>query len=177
MTSHIISGPILAASLDNDDVRFMKQALQVATEFGADPALSPIGCVIVLHNEIIAAERNLVVQKRDATAHAEMQAIRSAGKAFEMGELRNAVLYSTLQPCGMCTMASIWSKVGRIVFGAGRDDVHKMYFESRHVDTLEFVTHAYRKDLIVLGGVLREECAKLYWRQWDDVPIAQQGNL
>jgi tRNA(adenine34) deaminase len=37
-------------------------------------------------------------------------------------------------------MASIWSKVSRFVFGAGRDDVHRMYFETRHIDTLQFVT-------------------------------------
>ena len=61
-------------------------------------------------------------------------------------ELRGATLYSTLQPCGMCTMASIWSKVGRVVYGAGRADVHAMYFEARDIDTLDFVAKAYRDD-------------------------------
>ena len=58
-------------------------------------------------------------------------------------ELRDAVLYSTLQPCGMCTMASIWAKVGRIVYGAGRDDVHEMYFEDRHLSTENFIRDAF----------------------------------
>jgi tRNA(Arg) A34 adenosine deaminase TadA len=49
----------------------------------------------------------------------------------------------------MCTMASIWSKVGRIVFGAGREDVHEMYFEAKHVDTMNFVRNAYRDDLVI----------------------------
>jgi tRNA(Arg) A34 adenosine deaminase TadA len=53
----------------------------------------------------------------------------AAGASFENGELREATLYTALQPCGMCTTAAIWSKVGRNVFGAGREDVHKMYFE------------------------------------------------
>ena len=57
--------------------------------------------------------------------------------------LRGAVLYTTLQPCGMCTMASIWAKIGRIVYGAGRDDVHDMYFEDRHLDTVNFIRDAY----------------------------------
>ena len=106
-----------------------------------------------------------------------MEAIRAAGRAFEDGELRGATLYSTLQPCGMCTMASIWSKVGRVVYGAAREDVHRMYFEDRHVDTLTFVKGAYRDDLTIEGGVLRRECAALYFGPDDDVDVADQGNL
>jgi tRNA(adenine34) deaminase len=74
-------------------------------------------------------------------------------------------------------MASIWSKVGRIVFGAGREDAHKMYFEARHIDTLSFVAKAYRDDLAITGGVLREDCAQLYYRPWDKVTAEEQGNI
>jgi tRNA(adenine34) deaminase len=155
---------------------FMREAIKVATRKGTDPALSPIGCVIVMGGKIIAAESNHVAEKHDAVAHAEIEAMRSAGRGFENGELRGATLYSTLQPCGMCTMASIWSKVGRIVFGAGREDVHQMYFEAKHVDTLNFVRNAYRDDLAVEGGILRDECSSLYYRPWDNVPVKDQGN-
>lgn len=159
------------------DVQYMREAIKVASEAGTDPSLSPIGCVIVMGGKVLAARRNRVAEHHDATAHAEIEAIRAAGNTFENGELRSATLYTTLQPCGMCTMASIWSKVGRIVFGAGREDVHKMYFEARHVDTLEFVTKAYRDDLVIEGGVLRNDCATLYYRPWDEVPSDEQGNI
>ncbi len=161
----------------NEDDRFMREALCIATEKGDDPALSPIGCVIVLEGQIIAATRNRVEEDRDVTAHAEILAMRQAGKKFENGELRGATLYSTLQPCGMCTMAAIWSKVGRIVYGAGREDVHRMYFEARHVDTLEFIRDAYRHDLSTEGGVLRGECARLYYGPDDHPKLEEQGNL
>lgn len=161
----------------SSDEQFMREAIKVASEKGTDPSLSPIGCVIVRAGNILAACRNQVAEHHEATAHAEMEAIRKAGARFENGELRDAVLYTTLQPCGMCTMASIWSKVGRIVYGAGREDVHKMYFEARHVDTLSFVSKAYRDDLVIEGGILRDKCAALYYRPWDRVPMDQQGNL
>ena len=74
-------------------------------------------------------------------------------------------------------MASIWSKVGRIVYGAGGEDVHKLYFEARHIDTLDFVTDACRNDVVIQGGALREECAALYYRPWDNVPREEQANL
>jgi tRNA(adenine34) deaminase len=130
-----------------------------------------------MNGNILAARRNKVEEHHDAVAHAEIEAIRAAGASFDNGELRGATLYTTLQPCGMCTMASIWSTVGRIVYGAGREDVHKMYFEAEHVDTLCFVTKAYRDDLIIEGGLLRDECAKLYYRPWDKVPKQEQGNV
>ncbi len=167
----------VAVAMNLDDERFMREALQVAIEKDRHPSLSPIGCVITRHGKVLAARCNQVAEHHDAVAHAEIEAIRAAGASFENGELRGATLYTTLQPCGMCTMASIWSKVGRIVFSAGREDVHKMYFEARHVDTLEFVAKAYRDDLVIEGGILLDECAALYYRPWDDVPEQDQGNL
>jgi tRNA(adenine34) deaminase len=160
-----------------DDEKFMREAFTVAIENGSDPSRSPIGCVITRQGKVLAARRNMVAEHRDAVAHAEIEAIRAAGASFDNGELRDATLYTTLQPCGMCTMASIWSKVGRIVYGAGRGDVHEMYFEARHADTLEFVAKAYRDDLVIEGGILREECSALYYRPWDNVPPDEEGNL
>jgi tRNA(adenine34) deaminase len=169
----------LAQRIDmrNEDESFMREAIRIATERGADPSLSPIGCVIVRGGKIVAAQRNRVAERCDATAHAEIEAMRVAGQFFRNGELRGATLYSTLQPCGMCSMASIWSKIERIVYGAGREDVHQMYFEARHVNTLDFIADAYRDDIVIEGGALREECARLYYRPGDRVPIERQGNL
>ena len=126
---------------------------------------------------MLSAEPNQTEELPDATAHAEMMAIRRACESIGDMELRDATLYSTLQPCGMCTMASIWSKVGRVVYGAGRADVHEMYFEDRHIDTLTFIADAYRDDIVIEGGCLRDECAKLYYRPDDDVPEEEQGNI
>jgi tRNA(adenine34) deaminase len=97
-------------AMTRDDEFFMREALRVATTKGTDPSVSPIGCVITRHGEILAARCNQVAEHRDAVAHAEIEAIRAAGSSFANGELRGSTLYTTLQPCGMCTMASIWSK-------------------------------------------------------------------
>ncbi len=161
----------------SDDVAFMRKALKAATEKGTDPNTSPIGCVIVRDGEILAVARNRVDDDHDPTAHAEIVAIRAAAARLGSANLRGTTLYSTLQPCGMCTMASIWAKVRRIVYGAGRQDVHRMYFEDRHVNTLDFVGDAYREDITIGGGVLRAECARLYYGPDDDPPLEEQGNV
>lgn len=162
---------------NSDDERWMQMAIDVARSKGSDPSTSPLGCVIVLDGKVIAAERNQTHELPDATAHAEMMAIRRACEATGELELRGATLYSTLQPCGMCTMASIWSKVGRVVYGAGRADVHPMYFEARHVDTLSFIADAYRNDITIEGGCLRTTCATLYYGPDADLPEEEQANL
>jgi tRNA(adenine34) deaminase len=160
-----------------DDAVFMRRAIEVATTQGRAPVLTPIGCVIARDGEILAEEKNLVAETRDPTAHAEIAAIRQACARLGHPDLRGATLYSTLQPCGMCTMAAIWAKIGRIVYGAGRSDVHRMYFEARHVDTFDFVANAYRDDISMAGGLLREECAALYFSPNDDPAAELQGNL
>lgn len=163
--------------LTEDDEKWMREALEIARAKGADPASSPLGSVIVLDGKMIGRERNQTQELPDATAHAEMMAIRRACEDTGEMELRGATLYSTLQPCGMCTMASIWSKVRRVVYGAGREDVHAMYFEAKHIDTLDFITEAYRDDIEIVGGCLRDECAELYYPPDADLSEEQQANL
>lgn len=163
--------------MTENDERWMRRAIEIARSKGTDPSTSPLGAVIVLDGREIAAERNQTHELPDATAHAEMMAIRRGCEHTGELELRGATLYSTLQPCGMCTMASIWSKVGRVVFGAGREDVHAMYFETKHADTLSFIADAYRNDIVIEGGCLRAECAKLYYPPSARLPLDEQANL
>lgn len=158
------------------DRALMQQAIDLARTGRDTPGASPIGCVIVMDGKVVGAAHNEVGIQTDPTAHAEMVAIRRACAAIGSEDLRGAVLYSTLQPCGMCTMASIWAHVGRIVYGAGRADVHRMYFEDRHFDTMNFVLDAYRQDLDVVAGLAADQCAALYYRPWDDPPASEQAN-
>lgn len=159
------------------DEAWMRKAIALAKTKGTSPGDTPIAALIVIDGRLVAQAVNETQERCDATAHAEMVAFRSAGPVHGDMDLRGATLYSTLQPCGMCTMASIWTKVGRIVYGAGRDDVHRMYFEDRHLDTMDFIQDAWRGDLILNGGCLKDECAALYFGPDDDVPVDEQGNL
>ncbi|PPQ27091.1 nucleoside deaminase [Rhodopila globiformis] len=159
-----------------DDMTWMRRAIDLARSGEARPGTNPIGCVIVRNGEVIGEGCNEVDLRHDATAHAEIVAMRRAGRKLACHELRGAVLYTTLQPCGMCTMASIWAKIGRIVHGVGRDDVHPMYFEDRHLDTVDFIRDAFRNDLALEGGLMVRECAALYVPPEADVPKEEQFN-
>ena len=158
------------------DTDFMRRAIALAQEAQSKPGASPIGCVIVLDGRIVGEGHNEVGLRHDPTAHAEMVAIRRACESLGRDDLRGATLYSTLQPCGMCSMASIWTSIRRIVYGAGRAQVHRMYFEDRHLDVLDFIDDAFRRDMSAQGGLLAEQCAGFYYKPTDNPPDEVQTN-
>lgn len=163
-------------SWSDEDAAWMRRAIALAEDGNAQPGKNGIGCVIVRDGQVIGEGCNEVELRHDATAHAEIVSMRRASRFLACQELRGAVLYTTLQPCGMCTMASIWAKIGRIVFGAGRDDVHSEYFEDRHLDTVDFIHDAFRHDLSLEGGLMVRECAALYVSPDADVAKSDQFN-
>lgn len=158
------------------DETFMRRAIALAKEGNLKPGANAIGCVIVLDGEIVGEGHNEVDARHDPTAHAEIVAMRRAGERLGTHELRGATLYSTLQPCGMCSLASIWAKMGRIVYGAERHQVHEMYFEDRHMNVTDFVADAFKDDVSLTGGLLGDECATLYVGPDEPVPKSERVN-
>jgi tRNA(adenine34) deaminase len=153
----------------NDDERFMSTALDLARKGERQPGAGEVGAVLVKNGRIICVAFNEGELRTDPTAHAEMVLIRRACGQLKTTALSGCTLYCTLQPCGMCTIACLWSGINRIVYGAGRNDVNAIYFESRHANTVDFIRDAFRNDLQVEGGVLRNECAELYADQEEAV--------
>ena len=160
----------------DSDIDFMRRAIVLAQEATGVVGASPIGCVVVLDGRIVGEAHNEVGMRHDPTAHAEMVAIRRACESLGRCDLRGATLYSTLQPCGMCSMASIWTSIRRIVYGASRAQVHRMYFEDRHLGVLDIIDDAFRRDMTVEGGVLAERCAAFCYKPGDKPPAAMQTN-
>ena len=89
-----------------------------AAETAQKSAEVPIGCVIVLNNEVIATAGNRTVSDRDPTAHAEILAIRHAAKAIGSERLVDCDLYVTLEPCAMCAGAISFARIRRLYYGA-----------------------------------------------------------
>ena len=159
------------------DEDFMRRAIALAQQGTRDPDGGPIGCVIVQNGEILAEAHNAVEASHDPTAHAEITAMRRAGAKLRRAQFKGATLYSTLQPCGMCSMACIWAGISRIVYGAERHQVHRMYFEDRHFNTIDFITDAFKDDITIAGGLLATDCAALYYAPDDNPPKQEQANI
>ncbi|KPK33173.1 MAG: hypothetical protein AMS24_02025 [Chlamydiae bacterium SM23_39] len=101
--------------MDDIDKNFMYMALKEAEKAFEEDEV-PIGAVLVYKNKIIAKGYNQVERLKDATAHAEMICLTSAYSYFNDWRLTDTVLYSTLEPCLMCSGAIFLSRIKRIVY-------------------------------------------------------------
>lgn len=157
------------------DEYLMGLALQQAEEAGNIYGEVPIGALIAqpaLHQyynsdgtsekksiqmEILSNGQNQIETYHDASAHAELQALRSAGRTIQNWRLLNATLYSTLEPCPMCLSAAQAFRVARIVYGA--PDLRLGAVET-YMNLLEH-PHPFHDCLEVVGGVRSDEARDL----------------
>jgi tRNA(adenine34) deaminase len=137
------------------DEYLMRLALREA-ERAAEHDDVPIGCVIAHEGEVIAAAGNERELRSDPTAHAEVLALREAGRVLESWRLASTALYVTLEPCAMCAGAIVLARVPRVVYGAPDP---KAGAAGGVLDVLGEPRLNHRPE--VAGGLLAEESAAL----------------
>jgi tRNA(adenine34) deaminase len=96
---------------------FMDMALNEART-AAERGEVPVGCVVVRNGAVLARAGNRTLADHDPTAHAEIVAIRAAGKALGSGRLDDCDLYVSLEPCAMCAGAIAFARIRRLYYGA-----------------------------------------------------------
>lgn len=134
----------------------MEQALACAREAEAAGEV-PVGAVIAdATGAVVARAANAPIARHDATAHAEMLALRAAGRALGNYRLPGCVLYVTLEPCAMCVGALVHARVARIVYGAADPKTGAC---GSVFDLAASANMNHRIE--VTGGVLAEECGAL----------------
>ena len=133
--------------------QFMEIALQEAG-MAAEAGEVPVGAVIVRDGEIIARAHTMREQWLDATAHAEIIAIREACKKLHNWRLSGCTLYVTVEPCPMCAGAIYNSRVDTVIFGC-RDNRAGAVESLFNVLSHPLLNHRPQ----VIGGILEDRCA------------------
>ena len=134
---------------------YMSLALALAKE-AAQAGEVPVGCVIADgEGRVIGRGRNRREESGDATAHAEVEAIRQACAAIGNWRLEKCSIYVTLEPCPMCTGAIINSRIPTVVFGA------RETLSGSCGSVIDLFSENYGHRPAVFGGVLAEDCAAL----------------
>jgi tRNA(adenine34) deaminase len=138
-----------------DDRRWLALALHEARE-ASDAGEVPVAAVVVCDGREIARAQNRMVREADATAHAEVLALRAATRALGEARLGECTLYITLEPCAMCAGAIVLARIGRVVFSAWDD---KAGMAGSVGDLLRHPKLNHRPH--VLGGVEPESASAL----------------
>jgi len=135
------------------DAAYMAMALDCAREAAARDEV-PVGAVLVdPRGTVIARAANAPIASRDATAHAEVLALRAGGQALGNYRLPGCTLYVTLEPCPMCVGALVHARIARVVYGAPDPKTGAC---GSAVDLASHASMNHR--LVVTGGVLADEC-------------------
>lgn len=129
-----------------------------------------IGAVIVKNNEVVVSAHNRVKLDQDPTSHAEVVAIRKATKLLGSRHLDDCILYTTHEPCPMCTTTAILAKMKGIVAGAQMEDM-SAYRKQNHseewlwrtisIPTMDLIRNGTPK-LQFVNGFMRNDCIKLF---------------
>ena len=148
---------------------YMARALELAAQ-AAEKGDVPVGCVIVREGEIVGEGRNRREERGDATAHAELEAIRDACGRLGSWRLEGCTMYVTLEPCPMCAGGIINARLSQVRYGvrdgkAGACGSVLNLFEER----FNHKPRLYR-------GPLEEECAAILGNFFEDLRKKDNGN-
>jgi tRNA(adenine34) deaminase len=139
----------------DEDEKWMKIAIQEAIKAEKEDEV-PVGAVLVKDGLLIAKAHNQPISTNDATAHAEVQLIRTAGKIQENYRLTGASLYVTLEPCAMCLGAMMHARIERIIYGAHDPKTGACGSSENLIDA-----NCFNHKINLVSGVLENECKQL----------------
>jgi len=137
------------------DAARMREALRLAAR-AAERGEVPVGALVVRNGKVIGRGYNAPVSSKDASAHAEIQALREASAALGNYRLEGCSLYVTLEPCAMCAGAIMHARIARLVYGAADPKTGAC---GSVVDL--FSEKKLNHHTAVTGGVLADEAGRL----------------
>lgn len=135
---------------------FMKVAIAEAKLGDA-----PYGAVIVKDNKIVAQAHNTVKTDSDPTAHAEVNVIRSLTKKLKNPSLEGYTLYTSCEPCPMCTAVCIWAGISEIIIGASIKELIEAGVSQIDIASEEIIEKGFKK-IKITKGLLKEESLQLF---------------
>jgi guanine deaminase len=113
------------------DTDFIKHVIELSKESVRQGGF-PVGAIIVKDGVVIAAGLSNGKNKKDATSHAEIEAIRNASNKLNTRDLFDCEIYSSMEPCLMCFSAAYWAKIKKIIYVVGKNKLLKQHYEGLH---------------------------------------------
>jgi tRNA(Arg) A34 adenosine deaminase TadA len=159
-----------APNLQAHDLAYLRQAITIAQRARAN-GNHPFGALLVDEAGTLLLEaENTVMTENDCTGHAETNLMRKASQAFSPEKLTQCTLYTSTEPCAMCSGAIHWGKVGRVVFALSEESLYAMIGSHDENETLRLPCRELfaRSDrsVEVVGPLIEEEARAVHEGFW-----------
>jgi tRNA(adenine34) deaminase len=145
--------------------KFMEIAIEQAKQ-AFERGDYPIGACMVRNDKVVAMAGNRVKSKNDSTKHVELELIQYVVGMNKDPYLEDCVLYTTHEPCPMCSGAAVWARLGGIVYGANIDDFVEFTDEKKYrkwrVIKIPCKTIIRGKNIKLEPDFMRKECIELF---------------
>ena len=120
----------------------------------------PFGAAIVKDGKVISVSSNTVLSDNDPTAHAEINAIRQAGKKLNTYDLSDCILYATGYPCPMCLSAIIWANIKEVYYGTDLEDAEQIGFRDDFI--YNFIKNNNKGNELTIKNIQKSKCLELF---------------
>lgn len=148
----------------NEHEPFIREAI-VLSEMAVAHGNHPFGAVLVKDGQVVLRAENNIYTGKDPTGHAETNLVRLAGAAFDEAFLADCILYTSTEPCPMCSAAIYWSGIRTVVYACSAallDTLGDIGFDLTSREVFDRARHPVR----VIGPVLEEEAMRVHRAYW-----------
>ncbi len=147
------------------DEIFMSLAIKKALK-GVKKGQAPFGACIIKNNKVISCEHSTVLKDTNIISHAEMNAIKKACKKLKSINLKDCIIYSTVEPCPMCFSAIHWAKISKIIYGASENDAKKAGFNELMIHDKK-LKNLGRLKIKIVSNFMKKECLEPFkaWKK------------
>ena len=144
----------------------MQEAIKIAQKDFKKYGEQRIGAVVVRNDKIIVKSANRIFRDNDPSSHAEIAAMRLACKKLKSRDMSDCILYTTNEPCCMCTGAAVWTKMKGIVYGANVKDLEKKMKKQGKIFEFfisceEILKRQKPKTTFLIKDFMRKQCVEL----------------
>lgn len=149
----------------NEHDVFIRMSQALAEEAAAN-GNHPFGALLVKDGVVLLTALNTVHTSHDVTAHAELNLVRQASGMYEAGFLADCILYTSTEPCAMCTGGIVWSGIGHIVYSCPAELLGEITGSGRFVVPCRELLGYASRPLTVTGPILPDTAAAFHRRYW-----------
>ena len=146
------------------DERLVRQAIELARS-ARQAGNHPFGALLALNGAVLLTAQNTITTDRDPTAHAESNLIAAAIRTLTPDQIRRSVLYSSCEPCAMCTGKMYWAGVRSVVYALPSEQLAALAARDFVIPCRELFSRS-RENVQVVGPVLVDEAREVHLGFW-----------